>query len=135
MARNFHITDILSITTGRLVSIRGMSGVYDILAYMTGDQVFTHQIPAARNASATALLEQHPYLAGTQCLGVDETNLSDYTEAWIDQFGEYLVVDKLSGSLHDFSDPLADLAENIHPERIFQLNLDRPDPRETKWSR
>lgn len=32
-ARNFHLGDILSITTGRLVSRRHMEGVYDLLNF------------------------------------------------------------------------------------------------------
>lgn len=34
--RQFHISDILTITSGRLVSSRHMDGIYDILNYMTG---------------------------------------------------------------------------------------------------
>jgi hypothetical protein len=30
--KQFHISDVLSITTGRLVSTRHMTGVYDLLA-------------------------------------------------------------------------------------------------------
>lgn len=43
-SRRFHIGDILSVTTGRLVSPRGMDGIYDILGYMTDDSPFTTQL-------------------------------------------------------------------------------------------
>jgi len=43
-SRRFHIGDILSITTGRLTSPRGMDGIYDILGYMTDDSPFTTQL-------------------------------------------------------------------------------------------
>lgn len=44
--KTFHLGDILTITTGRLVSPRHMEGVYDILNWMTGeDLLVTHQIP------------------------------------------------------------------------------------------
>lgn len=58
----FHIGDILSITTGRMVSPRHMEGIYDILNYMTGDNLFTHQLRRAADACKPALLEQHPIL-------------------------------------------------------------------------
>ena len=41
----FHVGDVLSLTTSRLVSPRGMDGIYAILSFLTGDEVYTHQIP------------------------------------------------------------------------------------------
>jgi len=64
LSKLFHIGDILSITTGRLVSPRHMEGVYDILGYMTGDSLFTHQLIRAADRCKPVLLEQHPFLAG-----------------------------------------------------------------------
>lgn len=43
-SRRFHVGDILSITTGKLTSPRGMDGIYDILGYMTDDSPFTTQL-------------------------------------------------------------------------------------------
>lgn len=63
-AKPFHIGDILSITTGRLVSPRGIGGVYEILNHMTGDNLFTHQLGRAAEACKPALLADHPFLAG-----------------------------------------------------------------------
>lgn len=61
--REFHVGDVLSITTGRLVSLRHMDGVYDILDFMTGDNLFTHQLPRAGDECKSYLLEQFPQLA------------------------------------------------------------------------
>ena len=58
MSRDFHIGDILSVTTGRLVSPRRMDGVYDILNFMTGDNLFTHQLPRAARECAGPLAAQ-----------------------------------------------------------------------------
>jgi hypothetical protein len=62
----FHLGDILSITTGRLVSPRHIDGVYDILNFMTGDNLFTHQLPRAGRECEGPLLAQHPDLAGIE---------------------------------------------------------------------
>lgn len=43
----FHISDVLSVTTGRLVSSRHTEGIYDILNFLTNDKLFTHQLPRA----------------------------------------------------------------------------------------
>lgn len=58
--REFHLGDVLSITTGRLISPRGIEGVYDILRFMTGQDLFTHQLPRAMTEMKPRLLAQHP---------------------------------------------------------------------------
>lgn len=60
--KRFHISDVLSITTGRLVSDRHMDGVYDILNHMTGESLFTHQLGRASKACKPELLRQFPVL-------------------------------------------------------------------------
>ena len=61
--KTFHLGDILSITTGCLVSPRHMDGICDILNWMTGDSLFTHQLPRACDECSGPLLAQHPDLA------------------------------------------------------------------------
>lgn len=58
----FHISDILSVTTGRLVSYRHIDGVYAILNFMTGDSLFTHQLPRASRECESSLRAQFPNL-------------------------------------------------------------------------
>ena len=61
-ARKFHLGDVLSITTGLLLSPRHMDGIYDILNFMTGDNLFTPQLPRAKDECKPYLLEQFPQL-------------------------------------------------------------------------
>ncbi len=72
--KKFHLGDVLSITTQRLVSPRHMVGVYDILNFMTGDNLFTHQLPRAANECKPYLLEQFPKLAEVDASGVNTNN-------------------------------------------------------------
>lgn len=121
MHRRFHITDILSITTGRLVSTRGTEGVSDILEYMTGAPIFEHQVAKAREACAPVLLAEYPYLAQVDCQDVDEDNFAERTTIWINLFGEHLSVPKISDCLQDFTDEDGDDVETVHPCRISQI--------------
>ncbi len=41
----FNYDDVLTLTTGRLVSRRHMDAVYEMLNFLTGDSIYTHQIP------------------------------------------------------------------------------------------
>ncbi len=62
--RTFNLADVLSITTGVLLSDRLIEGVYDILGYMTNDPyITTLGLVAVADASKDELLRQHPQLA------------------------------------------------------------------------
>ena len=43
MQRDFDLGAILNITTSRLFT--NMDDVYEVLDYLTGDSIYTHQIP------------------------------------------------------------------------------------------
>ena len=58
----FHISDVLSVATGRLVSSRHMDGIYEILNFLTGDSLFTHQLPRAMNECKSWLRSTFPML-------------------------------------------------------------------------
>lgn len=60
--KKFHISDVLSVTTGRLVSTRHIDGIYDILNFLTGDKLFTHALPRASGECKPWLKAQFPQL-------------------------------------------------------------------------
>ncbi len=60
--KTFHISDVLTLTTGLLVSNRHMEGVYEILSFLTGDNVWTHQIPRVMEECSPWLKAQYPHL-------------------------------------------------------------------------
>jgi hypothetical protein len=61
--RSFHLGDLVSVVTGRLVSPRHIGGVYDVVDFVTGEQHFTHQLPRASKEITPELVRQHPWLA------------------------------------------------------------------------
>lgn len=71
MSKQFHIGDVLSITTDYLVSPEGMGGIYKILGYMTNSEPFTHQLPRVAQECKTWLLRQHPGLADADTNSLD----------------------------------------------------------------
>jgi hypothetical protein len=121
VSRPFHIGDILSITTGRLVSPRHVEGVYDILNYMTGDNLFTHQLPRASRECEPYLLKQHPQLANVDSSGVTPETWRMWLDTQIATFGETLPVEPLPEHAHEFIDPLSELAEKVHPSNIIPV--------------
>lgn len=105
----FHLGDILTITTGGvLVSPRGMDGAYDILRFLAGEDVFTHQIGRVLPECQEPLLAQHPDLRDVTV--PDGLFGEDAVMAWLTGqvaiYGEYREVAPLAAEDHTSINPL-----------------------------
>lgn len=128
MTRNFHIGDILTITTGVLVAPRHMEAVYDILGFMTHDKPFTHQLPRFCEECAPELLRQHPQLKAVEvpsfdgCLDADRQRVvGEWLAEQVLLFGETLPVTPIAGDDHTRIGPVVELASMVGPERIVVI--------------
>jgi len=110
-AREFHLGDVLSVTTGRLLAPRGIEAMYDLLNFMTGDNLFTHQLPRACDECAPALLEQHPDLREVVMLAEfrDRHHVEEWLAGQVARFGETRSVSPLALGDHTRIHPLAEL--------------------------
>lgn len=129
MSAAFALGDVLSITTDRLVSRDHIGGVYRILGYMTGDELYTHQLPRAAAECKPALLVQHPQLKDV--LVPDEFDDERHVYLWLAQqeriYGETLGVDPLILKQGDYSDPIEDLCDMVGPEKVFVFDPNEAD--------
>ena len=119
--REFHIGDVLSITSGFLVSPRGMEGVTEILDYVTGDHLFTHQLPRAARESEAWLLEQHPYLKNIDCSGMDADSIPLFLEGIVAQHGKMLRIRPLPDGKHEVRDAYQELVEMKGKENVLVI--------------
>ena len=124
--KKFHLGDVLSITTGRLVSPRLMDGVYDILSFMTGDELFTtHQLPRASDECKPYLLEQFPQLMEVDASSVNKKNHKQWFVEQVAKYGEEFEVKPVPKGAHQFKDPIAEAAEMMGgPEKIMVVVTD-----------
>lgn len=60
--KNFDLGTILTVTTGRLFV--EIEKVYDILNYLSNDNIYAHQIPRVRKVAQSYILERYPQLEG-----------------------------------------------------------------------
>ena len=60
--RTFDLGSVLTVTTGRLFT--EMDNVYDILNYLSNDNIFTHQIPRVMKTAQPYVLARYPQLEG-----------------------------------------------------------------------
>ena len=145
MKRRFHLGDVLSITTGRLVSPRHMDGVYDILNFMTEDNLFTHQLPRACDECKPYLLKQFPQLntafIQSACKILDREvenrnsrdpengepmplNITAWLEELTKRYGEYLEVETIPKEAHEKKNPLAEMQEMAPNAKILAVCTD-----------
>ena len=116
--KQFHISDVLSITTSTLVSTRLMSGVYDILNFMTSDNLFTHQLPRAAEECRPYLLEQFQQLKDVDASDVTKDTVDAWLQEQIDKFGEMLTVRRIPKEAHLNLDPIDELVSMVGEDRV-----------------
>ena len=119
--KHFPLGDILSITTGRLVSRTEVDGVYRILNYMTSSDLFTHQLPRASTVCAPVLLSQHPQLRDV--IVPKEFDDSAHVWRWLAEqeanYGATLPVASLNGDEYEVCNPIEELCDMVGPEKVF----------------
>lgn len=100
MKRTFDLRAVLSVTTGRLLTKRiserdnGIGALYEILNWMTDDNLYTHQLPRAMQQCAPHLVRLFPELdvAESRLAELDASlgNAADpgrVVAEWIDSLG------------------------------------------------
>ncbi len=149
--RIFPIEDILTVTTGRPISRRGVSALYDLLGFLVGEVPFTHQIPRISKICAPYLLRQFPQLGGSeidqeiarldrQIEGATEDLLAQYRIlfAWrvdvAEKFGAMFEVADLPEELRDSRDPIEEMAEMRGKPPIVVILDDSSSAMTTKTS-
>ena len=116
--RSLPLSDALSITTGKLLSHDHMDGIYRILGYMTGQDLFTHQLGTAADKCKPALLEQHPFLAELQPPdGADAPDLMAWLAHVEKTHGATIQVQPLAEWTH--RDPIEDAADMVGADKVF----------------
>jgi len=110
-AESFHLGDVLSITTGCLVSPDHMDGVNRILQHVVGEPLWTHQLPRAADECRPSLLAQHPDLADVEV--PDAFDGKEHVERWlaeqVQRYGERRDVRPLAPQEHTSINPISEL--------------------------
>lgn len=129
--KDFDIGDVLSITTGMLLSRKHMGGIYEILNWMTGDDLMTHQLPRAMDECQEPLQAQFPQLAGietptfTEGASRDELELEliVYLDAMSAKYGATFPVAPLGKDEHTHINPLTELALHFPDKPVIAVEI------------
>lgn len=87
--RKFHIGDLIAIVVGNLVCpvtpengrTHAIDGVYDILNFMSGEDLMTHALPRVSDECKPVLLAEHPWLAEITFPGMPDGFDDEWDEA------------------------------------------------------
>lgn len=127
-ARTVPLGAILSITTGRLLADFG--DVHELLDFMTGDTLFTHQLPRAMDEAAPRILEQHPDLSAVPV--PDDFDGPEHVARWLAEqvaaFGAERPLSPLDPSDHAAIHPLTELAMMAPGKPVVVIGLDGEVP-------
>lgn len=119
--KDFPTSGVLSTITGRLMGDIGE--VYEVLNWMTGESVFTHQIPRISREAQPVIIAAHPQLAAaiSEAEQVNPDNFRTWLKTWVERYGATISVPKFNVDQHEQIDPVSELAEKVHPDRIITV--------------
>lgn len=87
--------------------------VQDLLSHMTGNRIFLHQIPRAKDVCGKYLQDEHRWLEGlnpTTEQKLDTAKLRRWAAAAVKERGETLRVRVLPGDAYTYIDPIIENA-------------------------
>lgn len=125
----FSIGDVLSVTTGILVSHDHSTGVFNILEWMTGEILFHHQLTRAMDACAPVLLELYPQLKDIvppTYLGNDVDAIFQWVDDQAENYGHWFEVPKLEEGVYLPLDPMFEFIQGVNPAETLLLPTDNP---------
>lgn len=83
---------VLSVCTGKLMG--EMTGVYDVIGFLVGRGVYTHELPDYAEASRYVLHKSHPNLPTKEYFeNVNRDNYKAYRSEWEEKLGEEFELD------------------------------------------
>lgn len=121
--REFDLGDVLSITTGTMVSLRNVKGIRDIMDYMTGQDLFRHQLSRAMRACAPHLLRQHPQLADIVVPPLDADSGPTWLAVQKYLYGETLTVRPIPADDYMPKDAMTELVEMVGEDRVIAVDV------------
>jgi len=117
-AREFTLGAVLNITTGKLLTDIG--DVYQILNFMTGESLMTHQLPRASRACRPALIGQHPDLADMDASSVhDPASAAAFLRTQVRRLGRTRRIEPLLSGAYTAMDPIAEAVSMVGADRVI----------------
>ena len=127
MAKQIPLGDVLSVTTGKLVSRDHIGGVYNVCDHMTGAANMTHQLGRVSKEITPEIYRQHPWLAGVECPPWNFTDADDAEARKAQIFGWLDIMERQHGAMvslepmptYDAPNPIEELCDMVGSEKVY----------------
>ena len=110
--KSFPTEAVCTAATGWLLC--DIDHMYEILNWMTDDELWTHQLPRAFTAAKPVLADLYPDLETDQ---ITEDNWEDWRDRWLERYGPTMTVPRIADWQHRNS--LDELVSMVGPERVM----------------
>lgn len=126
--KKFHVGTLVSITDGHLIAPNLINDVYDILNYMTGDDLYTHALIRAGGECKPYLFEQFPWLREVTA----PDNIKECWQQWRDElvakYGEWHEVRPIHSEDHEVLDPIEEAKRMGLGDKLIAIDLTEDEP-------
>lgn len=114
---------ILSVVTNRYLGIPCIE-IQKVLNFMTGDDVYTHQIPRINMECGPVILERYPHLLDdSEGLEVGGEEWVLWVEKKVEEFGAMIDIQSLTdNTIHEVIDPCEEMARLAGPDKIIIID-------------
>jgi len=121
-SKAFPTLDVLGAATGRLMGDIG--GIYEVANFVTGESIYTHQLPRVCREFAAHLKTYRADLlqAFDEAENVTPENYKEVGADWLRRFGKTIDVRRMGDNDHECIDPMSELVERIHPDNIVVVS-------------
>jgi hypothetical protein len=117
MTEIFTLGQVLSVTTGRLVCT--MEGLYSIMNFLTGENLFTHQLVRAFDPCKKYVFEQYPGLTGVDVSDVNKDNYMEKLSKLAEVYGDVFQLSPMPKGYYEPKDAIVELSEMVSHEKII----------------
>jgi hypothetical protein len=113
----FKSVEVFSAIQGTLLCEIGR--VYEVLNFLTGDNLFTHQLPRAGREAQPHVFKAFPKMETISMDGVGKNNWKEYAKRVEDALGEYIEITPIPRDDHAFKNPISEAIELVGKDRVI----------------
>lgn len=110
--QTFDLGTILTVITCKVLT--KIENVYKFLKYMTGEDIYTHQLLRVMDECTPVILRKYPQLSDVDVCDVNTDNWKSFLDGQIKKFGNEFEIEPIGLFEHRKIDPVEELEDLIN---------------------
>jgi hypothetical protein len=115
--REFPIGAVLSVVGGKLLC--EMGEIYEIMGFLLGQPVWTHQLVTYHDICKAEIVAQHPQLKDYEDSACNRENFREFLETQTVKYGDILPIQPIAKVPQ--LDPVKDLLDMVPAEKVIVI--------------